>query len=85
MSTTEENGRADRPVVRPWRGGEAVIHPTIHRELAREREADFRRAADNARRAAQVRRETPLLATFTPAVAAIEALRLFALRRPRPA
>ena len=60
-----------------------MIHPTIHRELAREREADFRRAADNARRAAQVRREVPLRATFMPAVAAIEALGLFARRRLR--
>jgi hypothetical protein len=57
----------------------------MHRELARQREADFRRAADNARRAAEVRRERPSLVTFTRPVAALEALSLLPRRRPRTA
>jgi hypothetical protein len=62
-----------------------VIHPTIHRELAKQREADFHRAADNARRSAQVHRERPSLVTFAPAVAALDALGMLMRRRPHTA
>jgi hypothetical protein len=62
-----------------------VIHPTIHRELARQREADFHRAADNARRAAEVRRELPVVTTINRPFAALEALGLLMRRRPRTA
>jgi hypothetical protein len=71
-------------VVSPFERSSDVINPTLHREIARQREVDFRRDAEQARRAAHVRRELPLLAGFTPALAAFEALGFLARRRPHP-
>ena len=62
-----------------------MINPSLHRELGRQREVDFRRDAELARRAAHVKRELPSIAVFTPALAGFEALRFFARRRTQPA
>jgi hypothetical protein len=61
-----------------------VINPTIRRELARQREADFRRDADLARRSAHVKRELPTPAVLTSVLAALEGLGSLVRRRPQP-
>jgi hypothetical protein len=53
----------------------------LHSEIARQRELDFRRDAEAARRAAHVRRELPSLASLTPAFARWEALHFLGRRR----
>ena len=60
------------------------MNSSLHREIARQREADFRREADLARRSAHVKRELPLILSFTPSFAWLEALNMITRRRPEP-
>jgi hypothetical protein len=56
----------------------------LHREIARQRQADLHREAELARRAAHVRRERPSILSFTPALAKWEALSLLTRRQAHP-
>ena len=64
-----------------------MISPSIHRELARQRQADLLREADVARLAAKVKREAPRTITFAQPVAMLQALSFLGWggRRPQPA
>jgi hypothetical protein len=53
----------------------------LHREIARQRELDFQREAEAARRATHVRRELPSLVSFTPVFARWEGLSFLGRRR----
>jgi hypothetical protein len=67
-----------------------VISPSIHRELARQKQADLLREADVARLAAKVkhnRSHVPTIITFAQPVAMLQALSFLGRggRRPQPA
>jgi hypothetical protein len=67
-----------------------VISPSIHRELARQKQADLLREADAARLAAKVkvkRNDVPTILTFAQPVAMLQALSFLGRggRRPQPA
>jgi hypothetical protein len=64
-----------------------MISPSIHRELARQKQADLLREADAARLAAKVRRDVPTILTFAQPVAMLQALSFLGRsgRRPQPA
>ncbi|CAN5179697.1 hypothetical protein BH18ACT14_BH18ACT14_15110 [soil metagenome] len=63
-----------------------MISPSIHQELARQRQADLLREADAARLAAKVRRDVPRI-TFAQPVAMLQALSFLGRggRKPQPA
>jgi hypothetical protein len=66
-----------------------VISPSIHRELARQKQADLLREADVARLAAKVKRDrnhVPTI-TFAQPIAMLQALSFLGRggRRPQPA
>ena len=67
-----------------------MISPSIHRELARQKQSDLLREADAARLAAKVNRNrnhVPTIITFAQPVAMLQALSFLGLRgrRPQPA
>jgi hypothetical protein len=64
-----------------------VISPSIHRELARQKQADLLRDAETARLAAKVKRDVPMILTFAPPVAMLQALSFLGRggRKPQPA
>ena len=64
-----------------------MISPSIHQELARQRNADFLREAEKARLAAKCKREVPMVLTFAQPVAMLQALSFLGrgTRRPQPA
>ncbi len=67
-----------------------MISPSIHRELARQKQADLLREADVARLAAKANRNrnhVPTIITFAQPVAMLQALSFLGLRgrRPQPA
>jgi hypothetical protein len=57
------------------------MNSSLHREIARQREADFRREAELARHASRVRRELPSILSFTPVMARAEGLAFLRRRR----
>ena len=67
-----------------------MISPSIHRELARQKQADLLREADVARLAAKVKRDrnhVPTNITFAQPLAMLQALSFLGrgARRPQPA
>jgi hypothetical protein len=60
------------------------MNSNLHREIARQRAADFHRDAELARRAAHVKRELPSILSFTPVRARWEGLNLLPRRRTQP-
>lgn len=60
-----------------------MISPSIHRELARQRQADFLREAEQARLAAKAPHELPSVAVFSRALGALHGLSLLARREPQ--
>ena len=64
-----------------------MISPSIHRELARQTQADLLREADAARLAAKVKRNHVPTITFTQPVAMLQALSFLGRsgRKPQPA
>ncbi|HVD10645.1 MAG TPA: hypothetical protein VNB88_08375 [Gaiellaceae bacterium] len=65
-----------------------MISPSIHRELARYKQADLLREADAARLAAKVKRNNvPTIITFAQPVAMLQALSFLGRggRKPQPA
>lgn len=56
----------------------------LHREIARQRQAELHRDAELARRAAHARRDVPAIVSFTPVFAKWEALNLLHRRRAQP-
>jgi hypothetical protein len=64
-----------------------MISPSIHQELARQRNAEFIREAEQARLAAKCKREVPTILTFAQPRAMLRALFFLGrgTRRPQPA